>query len=392
VAAGQWRGAVRRTLLGAALIVYTLLFAEIFIRVFDPQPLMPRYITGTAWGVRGNIPGARYWHHTPEVDIEYRINSEGLRADREYPLAKPPGVCRIAVFGDSFFFGLEANLEDTFAAGLEARLRAAGIPVEVLNFAVGGFGTAEMLQTYEQYGTRFDPDIVIFSWDISDLNDNVRSDLFRLHDGSLERAHASYLPAVEFQDSLMRHAAYRFIADHSELYTFVRERISTLAKRRLVNDQRARLEEAENEGASGAQTDIDEEQHRNKIDLSAAILRRAHEEIAASGREFYVVDIPARVSRVEFSSPSEVLPASLRSELHLVLPEPTLARAARPDLKLYYEHGQGHFTPTGTAILVDQAVRALNGSPHLQACRAAQRPASAAPPSSVAVPPGRPQG
>jgi hypothetical protein len=363
---------VRRLLLAAGLVVYTLLFAEGFIRLFDPQAVMPRYITGTAWGVRGNIPNAHYWHHTPEVDVEYRINSQGLRADRDYPLAKPPGECRIEVFGDSFFFGLEADFEHTFAAGVQARLRAQGIAVEVLNFAVGGFGTAEMLQTYEQYGVRFDPDIVIFSWDISDLNDNVRSDLFRLKDGRLERAHDTYLPAVDFQNKLMRYGAYRFISDHSQLYTFIRERISTLAKKRLVNDQRDRLEEADNEGAgAAANTDIDELQHRNKVDLSAALLEHAHDEVVANGREFYLVDIPARVSRVEFSSPMDVLPVSLRSHLQVVLPYPALARAARPDLKLYYERGLGHFTPAGMTILVDETVRALAASPRLRACTAA---------------------
>ena len=259
----RWRTALRGALLGAALLAYTLLFAEGFIRLFDPQAVMPRYITGTPWGVRGNIPHADYWHHTPEVDVEYRINGEGLRANRDYPLAKPPGVCRIGVFGDSFFFGLEADLKDTFAAALEARLRAMGIQVEALNFAVGGFGTAEMLQTYEQYGARFDPDVVIFSWDISDLNDNVRSNLFRLQDGRLERAQAAYLPAVGFQDMLMRHAAYRFISDHSQLYTFIRERVSTLAKKRLVSSQGERLEEAEGESA-GADVDRSEERRVGK--------------------------------------------------------------------------------------------------------------------------------
>ena len=146
--------------------VYTLIFAEASVRVFDPQPLMPRYITGTAWGVRGNIPNARYWHHTPEVDVQYRINGQGLRADRDYPLTKPPGTCRIGIFGDSFLFGLEVDMTQSFADRLEKRLIERGIPPEVLNFSVGGFGTAEMLQTYEQFGRNFDLDVVIFSWDI----------------------------------------------------------------------------------------------------------------------------------------------------------------------------------------------------------------------------------
>jgi hypothetical protein len=359
-----------------ALVAYTLLFAEGFIRVFDPEPLMPRYITGAAWGLRGNIPNARYWHHTPEVDVEYRINGQGLRADREYPLAKPPGVCRIAVFGDSFFFGLEADLKDTFADRLEQSLRSRGIRAEVLNFAVGGYGTAEMLQTYERYGSRFNPDIVIFSWDGSDLTDNVRADLFRLKDGALTRAHAEYLPAIGLQDALMRYRLYRFIDDHSELYTFARERIIRAFKRRIVNgqkEQQASAEAGEGEGTAD-NYDTDELQHRYEIDLAAAILRRAHDEVTHAGTDFYLVDIPARRSRTTFSSSLGLLPASIRDEMNVVAPLPALARAAHPDLKLFYERGQGHFTPAGISILVGETLKALKSSPRLTSCAAEAQP------------------
>ena len=267
---------LRRALLGVALVLYTLLFAELFIRVFDPQPVMPRYITGTAWGVRGNIPNARYWHHTPEVDVQYRINGQGMRADREFPLSKPPGTCRLGMFGDSFLFGLEVDIRDSFASRLEVRLKELGFPVEVLNFSVGGFGTAEMLQTYEQFGRKFDLDAVIFSWDISDLNDNVRSDLFRLKAGKLERANTEYLPGVKIQDTLMQYRLYRLINDHSQLYTFVRDRSSLFMKMRMKTASKQRFGTADSGDADGetqsSGIDVDELQHQNAIDLSAAIL------------------------------------------------------------------------------------------------------------------------
>ncbi len=363
-------------------MLYTLLFAEGFVRVFDPQPLMPRYITGTPWGVRGNIPNARYWHHTAEVDVEYRINSEGLRADRDYPKRKSPGTCRIGIFGDSFLFGLEVDLHDSFADRLERRLQELGFPVEVLNFSVGGFGTAEMLQTYEQFGRKFDLDVVLFSWDTSDLTDNVRSDLYRLKNGKLERANREYLPAVNIQDMLMRHRLYRFVADHSQLYTFVRDRLSLLLKMRLQSERKqsltaADLGEAEG-GATSLDDDLDELQHRNKIDLSAAILTHADDVVTSSGADFYLLDIPARLSRTEFASPLEILPAAVSSRLKIISPLAALSRAARPDLKLFYEKGQGHFTPTGIGILVQEAVKSIASSPRLASCASgAPRPDSA---------------
>ena len=361
---------VRRLALGVGLVLYTLVFAEGFLRVFDPQAVMPRYITSTPWGVRGNIPHARYWHHTPEVDVEYRINGQGLRADQDFSLAKPAGTCRLGIFGDSFMFGLEADLRDTFAYQLEKRLRERGVPVQVLNFSVGGFGTAEMLRTYEAFGRKFDLDVALFSWDGSDLDDNVRSQLFRLHDDALEPANPAYLPAVDFQDRLMRHGLYRFVNDHSQLYTFVRDQASRLAKARMTREGKqdaAVAADADGAGA-GENVDMDELQRKSALALSTAILERAHDVVTADGSDFYVLDIPARLSRTRFSSSIAILPAASLTNLNVIEVLPALTRAARPDLKLYYERGQGHFTPVGTKILVDQAIIALTSSPRLAAC------------------------
>lgn len=365
---------LRRALLGVALVLYTLLFAELFIRVFDPQPVMPRYITGTAWGVRGNIPNARYWHHTPEVDVQYRINGQGMRADREFPLSKPPGTCRLGMFGDSFLFGLEVDIRDSFASRLEVRLKELGFPVEVLNFSVGGFGTAEMLQTYEQFGRKFDLDAVIFSWDISDLNDNVRSDLFRLKAGKLERANTEYLPGVKIQDTLMQYRLYRLINDHSQLYTFVRDRSSLFMKMRMKTANKQSFSTADSGDVDGetqsSGIDVDELQHRNAIDLSAAILLHARDVVTSDGGDFYLIDLPARLSRTEFASTIGILPATVPAHISVISPFAALSKAARPDLKLFYEKGLGHFTPTGIGILVDETARALASSPRLGSCAA----------------------
>src|SRR5450755_1191408 len=371
---------LRRALLGVALVLYTLLFAEVFIRLFDPQPVMPRYITGTAWGVRGNIPGADYRHHTPEVDVEYRINRSGLRADREYPFEKAAGTCRLGLFGDSFFFGVEANLEDSFAGQLERKLRDRGFPVEVLNFAVGGFGTTEMLQTYQQFGKKFDLDVVVFSWDFSDMNDNLRSNLYRLKEGQLVRADSEYLPGVRVQDRLMRYSLYRLIADHSQFYSFVRERISLYLRKRMAKARKAALDVEPIQPATGddqAESDaMDDAEKHAVVALSSAVVLLARDVVTAAGSDFYLVDIPIRLSRTHFKSSVESLPPNVRSRLNVVSAVDELSKAARPDFKLFYELGQGHLTPTGNAILVEQTVRSLNSSARLQECAShANKPA-----------------
>jgi len=117
------------------------------------------------------VPGARgsAW------DTEISINSHGFR-DREYAVAKPEGVVRIAVLGDSIAFGNGLPLEATFPKQLEARLRERGARVEVLNMAVAGYDTPNEVALFEQSGLAFAPDLVVVGYCINDL---------AVHSGSL---------------------------------------------------------------------------------------------------------------------------------------------------------------------------------------------------------------
>jgi hypothetical protein len=135
-------------------LVYFLIFGEIFLRIFRPQPMLPRYVCATEYGVRGNMPNMNYWHTTTEYHINIRTNSQGIRADRDIPYEKPRGVKRIVLLGDSFGMGYEVNLEDTFTRRLEVGLAAKGVNCEVVNLSVSGLGTAEELIVLENRGFR----------------------------------------------------------------------------------------------------------------------------------------------------------------------------------------------------------------------------------------------
>lgn len=127
--------------------------------------------------------------------------------------------------------GYELDLEDTFTTQVEQGLGAQAINAEVLNFSVSGFGTAEVLRNYEQFGRKFDPDLVLFEWHSTDPDDNVRSGLYRLESGNLEPDRRKYLPGVQVQDLLMKSRLYRLIADNSQLDALIRERAAGSVKR-----------------------------------------------------------------------------------------------------------------------------------------------------------------
>ena len=102
---------------------------------------------------------------------DVKINSQGLR-DYEYPLAKPPGVYRILLLGDSTTFGWGVSLSDTTAKILERELNAEHVPgyerFEVLNGGVGNYDTVQEVTYYKTRGRYFHPDLVILVYFIND--------------------------------------------------------------------------------------------------------------------------------------------------------------------------------------------------------------------------------
>lgn len=96
-------------------------------------------------------------------------NSLGYR-DREHEVAKPAGVFRVVVLGDSIAAGLTVErFEDTFPAILEWLLRAEGLPVEVINLAVNGYNTMQEVATLRARGLQFDPDLVLLAYCLNDI-------------------------------------------------------------------------------------------------------------------------------------------------------------------------------------------------------------------------------
>jgi len=102
-----------------------------------------------------------------------RINSEGLR-DREHPRHKPAGTVRVAVPGDSYAEALQVPLGDAFRAVTGRRLSAreafGGRQLEVINFGVSGYQTAQELVTLRRRVWDYSPDIVLLA--VTTANDN----------------------------------------------------------------------------------------------------------------------------------------------------------------------------------------------------------------------------
>ena len=336
---------IRKTVLVVLAGFYVLLFGEVFLRVMDPQPLMPRYVVGTDWGIRGNEPSITYRHWTPETATTITTNSLGMRDSREFAERAEAGVCRIALMGDSYFMGYEADIEDSIAGFLEADFEAAGYDLDVLNFAVSGHGTSEMILHFENLAARFSPDIAIFQFHGSDYNDNIRANLHRLTpDGDLVATGGTYLPAVGIRTALEAIPAFRWISENSQIYSGLREKAAVMVKS-LLKDVNMRANASEG-GAGDAEGGGAEPSHR----LTAALISRSRQVAEDAGASWYLFDVPFRRSRTEFVSTmgSMHLPGDIRRRV--ISPLAEFKAAATPEVKIFYEEGHQHFSPLGNRL------------------------------------------
>jgi len=337
------RSRLRRLLFGAAGLACAVLFSsglgEVYFRLFLPQKLLPRYVTDSGFGVKVHWPNLVTHHTTGEYRISIRTNSLGMRADREYPIEKPPGTVRIVGLGDSFTIGYEVEVEDCYLSRLEGLLRGGGSAVEVLNLGVSGFSTAEELIMLRERGFKFNPDIVVVGYFDNDIGDNTRSQLFALQsDGNLVQRNASYLPAVKAQDFLFSFAAYRFLAENSHLLCFVREQASEIVQKRMRKKS----------AAVQSLTDDDEAK------LTAALLDEVKRACDERGVRFYVLVIPSpdNTSNFPMALLKNVGPANI-VDMRPVQAEPIKSQV------LYWQKSDGHWNPVGHKLAAEELARRI---------------------------------
>lgn len=153
--------------------VVALFLLEVGLRLADisyPYFYIPDPVVGYA-----HKPSAEGWWKK-EGFAHIRINRAGFR-DREHSRDKPLGTFRIAILGDSYSEALQVSIEQTFWTLLESKLQQcrsfAGRRVEVLNFGVSGYSTAQELLLLRQRVWDYSPDLVLLAFlTFNDVQEN----------------------------------------------------------------------------------------------------------------------------------------------------------------------------------------------------------------------------
>lgn len=197
------------------MIAATLVFGELAVRVFFPQPeFYPRYRYSERYGhllpasarLVNRLPGA--WHfvyHTNEYG--YRISMPELSNRYDLP--------NVVVLGDSFTFGFGVNDGEEYSAVLAKQLAG---QASIANLGVGSFGLTQEIRTFYEFGLLFQPGVVVLQFCSNDPDDNFYAKVTTVEDGRFrfhrDRSMGSALSALKDRLSgsiLQRSAAYNLV-------------------------------------------------------------------------------------------------------------------------------------------------------------------------------------
>ncbi len=183
------RKIVSRIALLAFSVILTLALAEVGLRIahirYSSWLDISRFLTWNPYTGVESRPNAQFMWHL-ENDNFVRISSQGFH-DVEHAKAKPPNTFRIAVLGDSYAQALQVPLDKNFSSVLQRQLQdcaaLGGKHVEVMNFGMHGYGTAQELQMLRHYAWDYSPDLVLLAFftgnDVQNNSRDLQQDPYR---------------------------------------------------------------------------------------------------------------------------------------------------------------------------------------------------------------------
>jgi lysophospholipase L1-like esterase len=169
--------------LSAVVFALCMLLGEGAVRLLGFQPIWSFYSKPSVFWRHDELLG---WSHTPntrgsyvgpkpwpiEFNTPVEINSDGLRGPDVTSL--PEHGRRVLFIGDSMLAAFEVPYEKTFAVLIGAELtRTLGVPVQVINAGVRGYGTDQSYLYFRERGSKYRPDAVVLIQSANDFRENT---------------------------------------------------------------------------------------------------------------------------------------------------------------------------------------------------------------------------
>jgi hypothetical protein len=145
-------------------VALAFIVAEIAVRVTGLAKVS--FYTWDAYRGWGLKPDTAGWQRDEGAGY-VSVNSAGFRGP-EWSIAKPPNTFRIAVLGDSFTEAPHVSYDRTFCAVTERELGGCsgmgGKRVQVMDFGVDAYGTAQELITLDRHAWQYSPDMIVLAF------------------------------------------------------------------------------------------------------------------------------------------------------------------------------------------------------------------------------------
>ncbi len=151
------------------LVLLTVVAMELLLRLYVNTRAAESTRTAEAGALLPLPDSARVYALRPGLGPPLSTNGNGFRGEA-VDVAKPVGVRRIVMLGDSITFGNAVNWNQTFSYVLQQLLneRANRREFEVLNLGVSGYNTSQELATLRELGLAFSPDLIILNVCLND--------------------------------------------------------------------------------------------------------------------------------------------------------------------------------------------------------------------------------
>src|SRR5258708_6883151 len=339
--------------LALASTLFSLVVAEVATRLIlgNSIVLFPRYFAAADYDgvtLRRLIPNSTFLHTSVDGSWQFRTNANGFRDDEEYKYEKPAGQRRILVLGDSHTQGYEVRQSSTFAKVLERRLRQKGLDAQVLNTGISGFGTAEELMFLEHEGMKFHPDMVVVAFFENDFDDNVKSDLYRLKDGTLTVNKTRHTPGVEAISLMNAVPGASWLSQNSYLFSLLintvwetaKKALSIAARKQLTTEYAIRISEV----------------GKYERELVMALIGRMKAVVQAANIRLVIVEIPTfdpsgRMAWLP-SVPDDLVPA-ISSACDVYVPASSYLASAENGT-VHVPHGHRHISEQTHAPIAEE--------------------------------------
>lgn len=339
----------------AVLIPLAILFLELLFRICgigNAEFIQPDLVMGSKHIANKSVT----WRMEGFSDDSF--NSAGMR-DVEHQIAKPSGIKRIALIGDSAVEALQVPLNDTFSRKLEAQL---GPGYEVLNFACAGYSTVQELLQFKNEIKQYNPDLTIVFYNRGDAVDNIyKPNTFNIEPRPYGYIDTTGKLAIDYtvvdanKHLLQANPMLDYLRANSRIYgVFSQANLALSINEKLYLKLRKSLQKLMLGGdKSGAKSQSPFMYEPDKWLVTSYLLTAIKDEAESSGSKFALVLFPNTVNDVEFALQQDALQSKGQIEKFAVMDLTPAFKADQNPNRLFLDV---HFSKEGNALIADQLV------------------------------------